>query len=143
MSYHQADYDLRLIHEMKGRTDFTLPPVEDGEIPEQLLRTTLDIPNLEENEVVRHYTNLSQMNFGVDNGFYPLGSCTMKYNPKYADVLASLPTVTDVHPAQDEDGVQGSLRLMYELERALAAIAGMDAVSLQPRPVPTGSSPAC
>ena len=132
MSYHQADYDLRLIHEMKGRTDFTLPPVEDGEIPEQLLRTTLDIPNLEENEVVRHYTNLSQMNFGVDNGFYPLGSCTMKYNPKYADVLASLPTVTDVHPAQDEDGVQGSLRLMYELERALAAIAGMDAVSLQP-----------
>ena len=106
--------------------------MEDGEIPEQLLRTTLDIPNLEENDVVRHYTNLSQMNFGVDNGFYPLGSCTMKYNPKYADVLASLPTVTDVHPAQDEDGVQGSLRLMYELERALAAIAGMDAVSLQP-----------
>jgi glycine dehydrogenase subunit 2 len=132
VSYHQADYDVRLIQEMKGRTDFSLPPVEEGFVPEELRRASLNIPNLEENEVVRHYTNLSQMNFGVDNGFYPLGSCTMKYNPKYADVLASLPTVTDVHPAEDEEGVQGSLRLMYELERALAAISGMDAVSLQP-----------
>ena len=132
MSYRQADYDLRLVQEMKGKTDFTLPPVEEGYIPEDLLRTSLDVPNLEENEVVRHYTNLSQMNFGVDNGFYPLGSCTMKYNPKYADVLAALPSVTDVHPYEDEEGLQGSLRLMYELERVLAAISGMDAVSLQP-----------
>jgi glycine dehydrogenase subunit 2 len=82
--------------------------------------------------VVKHYTNLSQMNFGVDNGFYPLGSCTMKYNPKYADMLASLPTVNDVHPLEDEEGAQGSLRLLYELEKALCAISGMDAVSLQP-----------
>jgi glycine dehydrogenase subunit 2 len=132
MSYRQARYDLRLIQEMKGRSDFSLPPVEEYDIPEGLRRASLDIPNLEENEVVRHYTNLSQMNYGVDNGLYPLGSCTMKYNPKYADVLSSLPTVADVHPYEDEDGVQGSLRLMYELERSLAAISGMDAVSLQP-----------
>lgn len=132
MSYRQARYDVRLIQEMRGRSDFTLPPVEKSEVPEELRRTSLDMPNLEENEVVRHYTNLSQMNFGVDNGFYPLGSCTMKYNPKYADVLSSLPAVADVHPCEDEEGVQGSLRLMYELERALAAISGMNAVSLQP-----------
>ena len=132
MSYRQARYDLRLIQEMKGRSDFSLPVAEESEVPEELRRTTLDIPNLEENEVVRHYINLSQMNFGVDNGFYPLGSCTMKYNPKYADVLSSLPTVSDVHPYEDEEGVQGSLRLMYELGQALAAISGMDAISLQP-----------
>jgi len=132
MSYHQADYDMKLIFERKGQTDFALPPVEKGDIPEELLRTELNIPNLPEREVVQHYTNLSQMTYGVDNGFYPLGSCTMKYNPKYADLLASLPTVADVHPFVDEDGAQGCLRLMYELERALAAIAGMDAVSLQP-----------
>ncbi len=76
--------------------------------------------------------NLSQMNFGVDNGMYPLGSCTMKYNPKYADKLASLPTVTSVHPCQDEDSLQGALRLMRELEKALCAISYMDAVTLQP-----------
>lgn len=133
MSYHQADYDLRLILEKKGETDFQLPPVdEEIDIPEGLRRRELSIPNLSEREVVQHYTNLSQMNFGVDNGFYPLGSCTMKYNPKYADLIASLPTVNDVHPFEDEEGVQGCLRLMYELERALAAISGMDAVSLQP-----------
>jgi glycine dehydrogenase subunit 2 len=83
-------------------------------------------------DVVRHYVNLSQMNFGVDNGMYPLGSCTMKYNPKYADKLASLPTVTSVHPCQDEDSIQGALRLMRELEKALCAISHMDAVTLQP-----------
>ncbi len=133
MSYRQAAYDVRLIQEMKGRSDLTLPLVRrEIEVPENLLRTDLNIPDLEENEVVRHYTNLSQMNFGVDNGIYPLGSCTMKYNPKYADLLASLPSVTDVHPLEDEEGVQGSLHLLYELERALCAIAGMDAVSLQP-----------
>ncbi|NLK25114.1 MAG: aminomethyl-transferring glycine dehydrogenase subunit GcvPB [Euryarchaeota archaeon] len=136
MSYQQARYELKLIMEMSGESDFSLPPIESptdaGEIPENLRRTELNIPNLSEREVVKHYTNLSQMNYGVDNGFYPLGSCTMKYNPKYADVLAALPTVADVHPYEDEEGVQGCLRLMYELERALAAISGMDAISLQP-----------
>lgn len=132
MSYHQADYDMKLILEKKGETDFSLPPVEKGDVPENLRRTELSIPNLPEREVVQHYTNLSQMTYGVDNGFYPLGSCTMKYNPKYADLIAALPEVTDVHPYVDEEGAQGCLRLMHELERALAAISGMDAISLQP-----------
>ena len=133
MNYRQADHEVRLIQEMKGESDLRLPEVVgDERIPIELLRTDLNIPDLSEREVVKHYTNLSQMNFGVDNGFYPLGSCTMKYNPKYADLLAALPTVADVHPLEDEEGVQGSLRLMFELERALCAISGMDAVSLQP-----------
>ncbi|NLI73283.1 MAG: aminomethyl-transferring glycine dehydrogenase subunit GcvPB [Euryarchaeota archaeon] len=132
MSYRQARYDVELIQKMGDKGDVILPLPEDDEIPSELRRTSLDIPNLRENEVVRHYTNLSQMNFGIDNGFYPLGSCTMKYNPKYADILSSLPTVTDIHPCQDEEGVQGSLQLMYELEKSLAAISGMDAISLQP-----------
>ena len=91
-----------------------------------------DLPNVPERAVVKHYINLSQMNFGVDNGLYPLGSCTMKYNPKYCDPLAALPSVTSVHPYQEEETVQGSLRLIYELERALCKISGMDAVTLQP-----------
>jgi glycine dehydrogenase subunit 2 len=133
MTYRQATYDVRLIQEMRGKSDLTLPPLKrEVEVPSNLLRTDLDIPDLEENEVVRHYTNLSQMNFGVDNGFYPLGSCTMKYNPKYADLLASLPAVGEVHPFEDEEGIQGSLSVLYELERSLCAISGMDAVSLQP-----------
>ena len=133
MTYHQAVHDGRLIFEMKGETDFSLPsPRCEVPVPENLRRAELSIPNLSEREVVKHYTNLSQMNYGVDNGPYPLGSCTMKYNPKYADLLASLPTVGEVHPLVDEEGAQGSLRLMYELERALCSISGMDAVSLQP-----------
>ena len=135
--YRQARYDRRLIMEKDGHSDFDLPfseePMEDDDlVPRALRRETLDLPSLPEREVVRHYTNLSQMNYGVDNGLYPLGSCTMKFNPKYADQLAALPTVTSIHPYQEEDSVQGALRLMYELERALAIISGMDAVSLHP-----------
>ncbi|MDW5561888.1 MAG: aminomethyl-transferring glycine dehydrogenase subunit GcvPB [Methanomassiliicoccus sp.] len=133
MTYRQATFDVRLIQEMSGVGGLDLPPPKrEIEVPPNLLRTELDIPDLPENEVVRHYTDLSQMNFGVDNGLYPLGSCTMKYNPKYADLLAALPSVGEVHPLEDEEGVQGSLRLLYELERALCAVSGMDAMSLQP-----------
>jgi len=137
MMYQQAKYDRRLIMEKDGRSDFDIPfshALEglDDLAPANLLRTSLDLPSLPEREVVKHYINLSQMNFSVDNGMYPLGSCTMKFNPKYADVLSALPTVASVHPYQDEDSVQGSLRLMYELERALCEVAGMDAVTLQP-----------
>ena len=132
MRYHQAVHDVKLVFEMRGEEDLIGAHVEEVPLPEGLRRTGLDLPDLPEREVVRHYTNLSQMTFGVDNGLYPLGSCTMKYNPKYADLLASLPEVGDVHPLEDEDGIQGSLRLMHELERALCSISGMDAVSLQP-----------
>jgi len=132
MSYRQARYDEPLIFELKGENDFCLTSEEGVDIPEGMVRESLCLPDLPEREVVRHYVNLSQMNYGVDNGMYPLGSCTMKYNPKYADKLSSLPTVTTVHPCQDEDSIQGALQLMRELEKALCAISGMDAVTLQP-----------
>ncbi len=132
MSYRQARYDEPLIFELKGENDFCLMSEDDVKIPEGMERQGLCLPDIPEMDVVRHYINLSQMNFGVDNGMYPLGSCTMKYNPKYADKLASLPTVTSVHPCQDEDSLQGALRLMRELEKALCAISYMDAVTLQP-----------
>lgn len=137
MMYQQAKYDRKLIMERNGRSDFDLPYLEeiaglDDFAPAGLVREVLDLPSLPEREVVKHYTNLSQMNFGVDNGMYPLGSCTMKFNPKYADVLASLSTVGSVHPYQEEGTVQGALQLMFELERALCEISGMDAVTLHP-----------
>lgn len=132
MSYRQARYDEPLIFELKGENDFCLKSEDDVKIPEGMVRQDLCLPDIPEMDVVRHYVNLSQMNFGVDNGMYPLGSCTMKYNPKYADKLVSLPTVTSVHPCQDEDSMQGALRLMRELEKALCAISYMDAVTLQP-----------
>jgi glycine dehydrogenase subunit 2 len=132
MSYRQARYDEPLIFELRGENDFCLVSDDDVKIPEGMERKGLCLPDIPEMDVVRHYINLSQMNFGVDNGMYPLGSCTMKYNPKYADKLASLSTVTSVHPCQDEDSMQGALRLMRELEKALCAISYMDAVTLQP-----------
>ena len=135
--YRQARYDRRLILEKDGHGDFQTPfDTEAAELkdfaPEELLRQDLALPSLPEREVVKHYVNLSQMTYSIDNGMYPLGSCTMKFNPKYADVLASLPTVQDIHPCQDEESVQGALRLLHELELALCEIAGMDAVTLQP-----------
>ncbi len=137
MMYQQAKHDRRLIMEMDGSSDYDVPFAHDaGELddfaPASLARDTLDLPSMPEREVVKHYLNLSQMNFCVDNGLYPLGSCTMKYNPKYADVLSAMPTVACVHPYQDEESVQGALELMYRLERTLCEVAGMDAVTLQP-----------
>lgn len=91
-----------------------------------------DLPEVSEVDVVRHFTRLSRRNFGVDIGFYPLGSCTMKYNPKVNEDIASLPGFTSIHPLQPADDAQGVLRLMYELERYLCEIGGMDAATLQP-----------
>ena len=135
--YHQARYDRRVIMEKDGRTSFELPFAQEASsledfAPKELVRKELDLPSLPEREVVKHYVNLSQMNYSIDNGMYPLGSCTMKYNPKYADVLATLPSVQDIHPYQDEETVQGALRILFELERALCEISGMDAVTLHP-----------
>ena len=90
------------------------------------------LPELSELDVVRHYTNLSTLNMSVDSHFYPLGSCTMKYNPKRNERLASLPGLADLHPLQPEAGLQGMLQLLYELQNYLAEIAGLDVVSLQP-----------
>src|SRR5258708_21118411 len=83
-------------------------------------------------EIVRHYTHLSQRNFGMDTGFYPLGSCTMKYNPKLNEDMAALPGFAHIHPLQPDSTVQGAIQLFYELEQYLAEIAGMARVTLQP-----------
>ncbi|MBI5588058.1 MAG: aminomethyl-transferring glycine dehydrogenase subunit GcvPB [Deltaproteobacteria bacterium] len=102
-------------------------------IPKGLLRDGLGgFPDLSEIDTVRHYTRLSQWNFGVDSGFYPLGSCTMKYNPKVNEDIAGMPGFTKLHPYQSTDLAQGALELMYELEGYLSEISGMDAVTLQP-----------
>ena len=90
------------------------------------------IPNLSEPEVVRHYTALSKLNYGIDDGLYPLGSCTMKYNPKVNEDVANLPGFVSVHPAADPNLAQGSLAVMYKMSRLLCGITGMADVTLQP-----------
>lgn len=122
-----------------GRIGYRLPeadvPTEPIEslIPESLLRKEApDLPESSQIEVIRHYTGLSKMNYGVEDGFYPLGSCTMKYNPKINEDMARLPGFAAAHAWQGEDLSQGSLELMYELGEMLRQIAGMDAITLQP-----------
>ena len=101
--------------------------------PEKYLRKSpARLPEVSELDVVRHFTELSTRNFGVDSGFYPLGSCTMKYNPKINEKVASYSGFANIHPYQPESTVQGALRLMYELSESLAEITGMDRISLQP-----------
>jgi len=90
------------------------------------------LPEVPEFELVRHFTELSTRNFGIDNGFYPLGSCTMKYNPRVNERLVGLPGFASLHPLQDEDGIQGALDLEWRLQEILAEVTGLDAVSLQP-----------
>ncbi|MEE8573972.1 MAG: aminomethyl-transferring glycine dehydrogenase subunit GcvPB, partial [Thermodesulfobacteriota bacterium] len=111
-----------------------VPLVEpDKTLPKFLIREDIEgFPELSEPDVVRHYTRLSEWNFGVDNGFYPLGSCTMKYNPKINEDAATLEKFTAMHPYQPEELAQGSLRLIYELEKDLAEICGMHTVSTHP-----------
>ncbi|MDH3716887.1 MAG: aminomethyl-transferring glycine dehydrogenase subunit GcvPB, partial [Planctomycetota bacterium] len=92
----------------------------------------LPLPELTEPQLVRHYANLSTLNMSVDTHFYPLGSCTMKYNPKRNERLASLPGIVDLHPYQPDESLQGLLALLYGLQEMLSEIAGLDAVSLQP-----------
>ncbi|HET7148746.1 MAG TPA: aminomethyl-transferring glycine dehydrogenase subunit GcvPB [Candidatus Nitrosopolaris sp.] len=101
------------------------------ELPDNIKRKILPIPNLSEIDVVRHFTKLSRMNFGIDVGCYPLGSCTMKYNPKVNEDIARLEAFANLHPDSPEDSQQGSLRLMYELEQYLKVFTGMDDFSLQ------------
>jgi len=91
-----------------------------------------ELPEVSEVDVVRHFTNLSNKNYGVDTGFYPLGSCTMKYNPKINEDMANLSGFSNIHPLQPEATVQGALKLMYESDGMLSEISGMDRVSLQP-----------
>lgn len=97
-----------------------------------LRETPLNLPQLSELEVMRHYKELSDKNFCIEKGFYPLGSCTMKYNPKVNEMLANLEGFTNLHPLQSDEDSQGALELMYNLQNALKEITGMDAISLQP-----------
>ncbi|MCJ2554598.1 MAG: aminomethyl-transferring glycine dehydrogenase subunit GcvPB [Candidatus Thermoplasmatota archaeon] len=130
MTFRQARHDEPLLIELPQEVDGTIGP--SARVPEDLRRAELDIPNLEEFQVARHFTRLSQMNYGTDSGFYPLGSCTMKYNPKYAESLAASPKARRLHPLQPEETVQGALQILFELQEMLARVAGMDEVSLQP-----------
>jgi len=118
----------------KGRSGLSIPrqDVPEAIPPEDLQGEGPDFPDLSEVDVVRHYTRLSQWNFGVDTGTYPLGSCTMKYNPKINEKMAQLSGFAASHPLLPESISQGALQLMFELERYLAEITGMDAVSVQP-----------
>src|SRR5690606_36312523 len=133
--------EMPLIFELgsPGRRGYRLPESDvpekplDEMLPEVYRRTKGPaLPECGELEVVRHYTNLSRRNFGIDVGFYPLGSCTMKYNPKVNDLAASLPGFARIHPYQPEETVQGALKLMWELERYLCEIGGLTRGTLQP-----------
>jgi len=118
----------------KGRCGFSMPAgdVPQNPLPAELTGDGPDFPDLSEIEVVRHYTRLSTWNFGVDTGLYPLGSCTMKYNPKINEKLAGLRGFAGAHPLLPSELSQGALRLMFDLKRFLAEITGLDAVTLQP-----------
>jgi len=131
MTYRQASYDEPIIFDLApANRDHKV--TASALVPERLRRVNLSMPDLPEREVMKHFVRLSQMNFSVDSGFYPLGSCTMKYNPKINERLARDGHATSIHPQQDVSTVQGALQIMYELERMLCAISGMDAVTLQP-----------
>ena len=123
----------------KGRDGASLPEIgidgaDVGDIlPEELIRGEIEgMPEVGEVEVVRHFTRLSQLNYGVDGGFYPLGSCTMKYNPKVNENVARFPGFTGSHPYQPEELSQGNLQLLFELQQFLAEISGLPFVTLQP-----------
>jgi glycine dehydrogenase subunit 2 len=133
--------DTKLLFELSetGRRSHRLPPCDVPQKPPvQLLPASAlaaappALPELSEPQVVRHFANLSQLNMSVDTHFYPLGSCTMKYNPKRNERVARMPGFSDLHPYQPEDTLQGMLQLLYELQEYLQEISGLPACSLQP-----------
>ncbi|MEN3053482.1 MAG: aminomethyl-transferring glycine dehydrogenase subunit GcvPB [Candidatus Methanosuratincola petrocarbonis] len=135
--FRQSKYDEPLVFDLgrEGREGFSIPDFGElgaEEISDLVRRRNLGLPQLSELEVVRHFTRLSQMNWGIDTGPYPLGSCTMKYNPRLNEEIASLDQVQMVHPLQGDEELQGALELMYKLERALASLTGMHRFTLQP-----------
>ncbi len=123
----------------EGRKAYALPKLDVEEVKidelipaEYISDEELKLPEVSEVDIIRHYTNLANKNYGVDTGFYPLGSCTMKYNPKINEDMVQLDGFKNIHPLQPEETVQGALRLMYELDKALCEISGMDKMTLQP-----------
>lgn len=130
----------KLIFELSqaGRRGVSLPDVDVPQepieklIPSDLIRQDLPLPEVTERDAVKHFTRLSQKNFSVDTHFYPLGSCTMKYNPKVNEEIAKFPGFAEIHPGQDESEIQGMLELLYNMERYLCAIFGYEAFTFQP-----------
>jgi len=132
MKYDQARWAEEDRYEpLLSEKDTTEVELEDTPLPDDLTRDSLELPALEEPELARHYTRLSQMNYGVESGPFPLGSCTMKYNPPFTEDLAALPDAA-IHPDREDEHVQGILAAMAQLQDYLARIGGMDAVTLQP-----------
>ncbi|UIP00559.1 aminomethyl-transferring glycine dehydrogenase subunit GcvPB [Halobaculum sp. CBA1158] len=133
MNYDQARYgdDDRNESLLSEKDSTEVNPGAGSALPDDLTRDSLELPGLSEPELARHYTRLSQMNWSVEAGPYPLGSCTMKYNPSFADAVAADPNAA-VHPDRDPETVQGNLEVLYGLQEYLADIGGMDAVTLQP-----------
>lgn len=139
--FRQAFWDEPLIKDIsrRGRCGF-IPPLDkriarsiknpESYIPKKMKRSDLPLPELSELQVLRHFNRLSQMNFSIEVGMYPLGSCTMKYNPKVSEYLASLDNMRNAHPLQPEESVQGILAIMYELSKILSEITGMYRFSL-------------
>ncbi|MGN7381847.1 Probable glycine dehydrogenase [decarboxylating] subunit 2 [Chlamydia abortus] len=141
MSGSGEKHDKATIFELSrpGRIGYSLPPCDVPEadpaslIPASLLRKQpAELPEVYEVDVIRHYTELSRRNFGIDNGFYPLGSCTMKYNPKINEDAARMTGFAKIHPYQPEESIQGALEVLYRLQKDLQEITGMDQVTLQP-----------
>ena len=121
-----------------GETSAQVDPIFMGILLELIrngihaIRAMLTQKDLDETQIIRHFHHLSQMNYGIDTGIYPLGSCTMKYNPKICEEISSWPSFAFTHPYQDESLIQGNLQIMFELERMLCEITGMDFFCLQP-----------
>ena len=135
---------MKLVYEKSepGRRASSLPrpALPASEVPEELRRMSPPrLPEISEPELVRHFTALADRTFGVDTGFYPLGSCTMKHNPRVNERVVNLPGFRDLHPLQEEDASQGALELMWRLQEILGEIVALPAVSLQP----AAGSPAC
>jgi len=136
---HKEDQALIFESSVEGRICFSLPKLDIPEvdfqeyIPSEFIREQkAELPEVSELDLMRHYTALSRRNHGVDSGFYPLGSCTMKYNPKINEDVARFTGFTNIHPLQAEETTQGAMELLYELQESLKEITGMDEVTLQP-----------
>ena len=117
-----------------GRVGIQYPELDvpKSHIPDEFIRQDLPLPELSEIDVIRHFTHLSQLNYSIDGGFYPLGSCTMKYNPRINELTSRLKGFACTHPLQPQETVQGNLALMYLLQEWLKEISGLNAISLQP-----------
>ena len=131
MTFRQARWEQPSIWDLGPNEPSEVPTIAG--LPERFRRKAgVRWPELTELEVIRHYTRLSQMNFGIDTNTYPLGSCTMKYNPKVSELLARRPGAAQIHPYQPEETVQGALELLWRLERLLSKVTGLPEISLQP-----------